>query len=63
MPPGCKQANITTVGWIRANYVVHCAGCDKDITLQRGNLLPKLEKAEKAVDAPLEEARNPGKPM
>jgi transcription elongation factor Elf1 len=59
--PGCKRENITTVGWIKANDVVHCAGCGKNITLQRNNFLPKLEKAEKAVDAFLEEVRTLGK--
>jgi transposase-like protein len=59
--PGCKRENLTTVGWIKANDVAYCAGCGKNITLLRNNLLPKFERAERAVDAFVEEVRNPGK--
>jgi hypothetical protein len=45
--PGCKRDNITTVGWIRVNDVVHCAGCDKNIILQQRSLLPKLDTVER----------------
>jgi transposase-like protein len=58
--PGCKRANTTTVGWIRANDVVHCAGCDKNIKLQQKNLLPKLKAVEEGLDAFLREVRSLG---
>jgi transposase-like protein len=55
--PRCDHKNIKTIGWIKANSLVHCDGCGNNISLQRDNLLPELEEAEEALERFLDDVR------
>ena len=48
--PECGHKTKKTISWLKANDVMVCGGCSKQITLDRKDLLAGLKKAEKILD-------------
>lgn len=47
--PGCGEKNEKSVGWLKANDELTCAGCGQAVHLQRDKLLAGLKGIEEQI--------------
>ncbi len=47
--PGCGHKTPKSIGFIRANSVLVCAGCNEVVTVKGDELIAGLDKADRSI--------------